>query len=65
MDNAKIFSQLMFKSRSLAKVSERRLQPVAYAGGGGVSKRVPPLRPFSIQGSRQLTLNKLTGDNWC
>ena len=33
MDNAKIFSQLMSKSRSLAKVRERRLQPVAYAGG--------------------------------
>ena len=34
MNNAKIFSQLMSTSRSLAKVSERRLQPVAYAGGG-------------------------------
>ena len=27
-DNAKIFSQLMSKSRSLAKISERRLQPL-------------------------------------
>ena len=26
IDNAKIFSQLMSKSRSLAKISERRLQ---------------------------------------
>ena len=42
MDNAKIFSQFMFKSRSLAKVSERRLQPEAYAGGGLLSVR--PLR---------------------
>ena len=33
MDNAKIFLQLMSKSRSLAKVRERRLQPVVYAGG--------------------------------
>ena len=28
MDNAKIFSKLMFKSRSLAKISERKLQPL-------------------------------------
>ena len=28
MDNAKIFSQLMSKSRSLAKISDRRLQPL-------------------------------------
>ena len=35
MDNAKIFSQLISKSRSLTKVSERRLQLVAYARGGG------------------------------
>ena len=34
------------KSRSLAKVSERRLQPVAYARGA--PKRAPPLRPSSI-----------------
>ena len=34
MDNAKIFSQLMSKSRSLDKVREKRLQPVAFAGGG-------------------------------
>ena len=27
-ENAKIFSQLMSKSRSLAKISERRLQPL-------------------------------------
>ena len=27
-DNAKIFSELMSKSRSLAKISERRLQPL-------------------------------------
>ena len=46
MDNAKIFSQLMSKSRSLAKVRERRLQPVAYAGGA--PKRAFPLRPSSI-----------------
>ena len=47
MDNAKIFSQPMSKSRSLAKVSERRVQPVAYAGGA--PKRAPPLRPSLIQ----------------
>ena len=41
MDNAKIFSQLLSKSRSLAKEHERRLQPVAYAGGGA-PKRAPP-----------------------
>ena len=40
MDNTKIFSQLMSKSRSLAQVSKRRLQPVAYAGGA--PKRAPP-----------------------
>ena len=28
MDNAKIFSQLMSTSRSFAKISERRLQPL-------------------------------------
>ena len=28
IDNAKIFLQLMSKSRSLAKISERRLQPL-------------------------------------
>ena len=28
MDNAKIFPQLMSKSRGLAKISERRLQPL-------------------------------------
>ena len=28
MDNAKIFSQLMSKSRSLGKISDRRLQPL-------------------------------------
>ena len=28
MGNAKIFPQLMFKSRGLAKISERRLQPL-------------------------------------
>ena len=28
MDNAKIFSQLISKSRSLAKISERKLQPL-------------------------------------
>ena len=27
-DNAKVFSQLMSKSRSVAKISERRLQPL-------------------------------------
>ena len=27
-DNTKIFSQLMSKSRSLAKINERRLQPL-------------------------------------
>ena len=27
-DNAKIFSQLMSKNRSLAKISEKRLQPL-------------------------------------
>ena len=27
-DNAKIFTQLMYKSRSLAKIRERRLQPL-------------------------------------
>ena len=28
MDNVKVFSQLVSKSRSLAKISERRLQPL-------------------------------------
>ena len=28
MDNAKMFSQLMSKSRSLAKINEKRLQPL-------------------------------------
>ena len=28
MDNAKMFSQLMSSSRSLAKINERRLQPL-------------------------------------
>ena len=28
IDNAKMFSQLMSKSRSLAKISERRLRPL-------------------------------------
>ena len=28
IDNAKIFSQLMSKSRSLGKISKRRLQPL-------------------------------------
>ena len=27
-DNSKVFSQLMSKSRNLAKISERRLQPL-------------------------------------
>ena len=40
IDNAKILSQRMSKSRSLTKLSERRLQPVAYAGGA--SMRAPP-----------------------
>ena len=60
MDNAKIFSQLMSKSRSLAKISERRLQPLlvrnldrklgfstllqGQKGGRGAWHRAPPLR---------------------
>ena len=64
MDNAKIFSQLTSKSRSSAKVSERRLQPVAYAGG--VLSVCPPqaffdtgitsINPEQIN-RRQLVLN--------
>ena len=46
MDNAKIFSQLMSKSRNLTKVSERRLQPAVYARGA--PKRAPPLRTSLI-----------------
>ena len=29
IDNAKTFSEVMSKSRSLAKISERRLQPLS------------------------------------
>ena len=36
--NAKIFLQLKSKSRSLAKINERRLQPLLVYGHGSLAK---------------------------